>query len=304
MDRYEAIVEVYQAQNAIGIARAANAEQSPNTLSKAEQELGEAQRLESTKANSSLVVQIARASAQTADDARVIAERRKQDDQLAQAQQLVLQAQQATVQAQADAQQAHIDADAARAQAEAERAAHQRAEADAAAARERASQADRVQAVIIEPPRAEHQDRQAAQTALRIQLLERLNGVAITRDTPRGLVVTLAEGNFSGSALSPLGSGQIARVAAVAAAQPGLRIAVEGHSETAGMADRAERARCTQRSGKFAGLPPNAVTSQGFGDSRPLGSIASENRRVEIVISGDPIGTLPFWDKTYSLNHK
>jgi outer membrane protein OmpA-like peptidoglycan-associated protein len=306
MDRYEAIVEVYQAQNAIGIARAANAEQyAPNTLSKAEQELSEAQRLESTKANNSLVVQIARASAQTAEDARVIAERRKQDDQLAQAQQLLLQAQTATVQAQAAAQQARIDADAARAQAEAERAAHERAEADATAAREQAAQADRVQAVVIEPPRAKRQDRQTAQTALRIQLMERLNGVAITRDTPRGLVVTLAEGNFSGSALSPAGSSQVARVAAVAAAQPGLRVAVEGHSETASMADRAaERAAAVRNALVGAGLPPNAVTSQGFGDSRPLGSAASENRRVEVVISGDPIGTLPFWDKTYSLNQK
>jgi len=53
-----------------------------------------------------------------------------------------------------------------------------------------------------------------------------------------------------------------------------------------------------------AGLSANAVTSEGFGNSRPLGSNLSENRRVEIVVSGDPIGTLPFWDRTYSLNQK
>jgi len=306
MDRYEAIVEVYQAQNAIGIARAANADQyAPNTLSKAEQELSEAQQLPTTKANSNLIVQRARAAAQTAEDARVIAERRKQDDQLAQAQQQVIQAQQATVQAQAAAQQARIDADAARAQAETERAAHERAEADATAARQRAAQADRVQAVIIEPPRAQRQDRQAAQTELRIRLLERLNGVAITRDTPRGLVVTLADGSFSGASLSAAGSGEVARVAAVALTQPGLRVAVEGHSETASMADRAAgRAAAVRGALVGAGLPGNAVTSEGFGNSRPLGSNASENRRVEIVISGDPIGTLPFWDRTYSLNQK
>jgi flagellar motor protein MotB len=306
MDRYESILEVYQAQNAIGIAQAANAQQyAPNTLSKAEQELSEAQRLQSTKANSSLIVQRARAAAQTADDARVIAERRIQDEQLSSALQQVTAARQATAQAEQDAQQARIDADAARAQADSERAARVQAEADATAVRQRAAQADRVQAVIIEPPRAQRPDRQAAQTELRIRLLERLNGVAITRDTPRGLVVTLADGSFSGASLSGAGSGEIARVAAVALTQAGLRLAVEGHSETAAMADRAAgRAAAVRSALVAAGLPGNSVTSEGFGNSRPLGSNASENRRVEIVISGDPIGTLPFWDKTYSLNQK
>jgi flagellar motor protein MotB len=306
MDRYEAIIEVYQAQNAIGIARAANADQyAPNTFSKAQQELSEAQRLQSIKANTSMIVQSARAAAQTAEDARVIADRRKQDDQLARAQHDVLEAQQAKVQAEAAAQQARIDADAARAQAETERAAHERAEAEAAAERQRASQADRLQTVIVPPPRPQVQDRQAKQTAFRTQLLERLNGLAITRDTPRGLVVTLVDREFGGSTLSPIGSGEVARVAAIVAAQPGLRIAVEGHSETASTADRAVQRAATVRSALVAaGLPPGGVTSQGFGNSRPLGSIASENRRVEIVISGDPIGTLPFWDRTYSLNRK
>jgi flagellar motor protein MotB len=306
MDRYESILEVYQAQNAIGIAQAANADQyAPNTLAKAQQELAEAQRLQSIKANSSSIVQIAREAAQTAEDARVIADRRKQDEQLATAQQQVAQAQQATAQAAADAQQARLDADAARAQADSERAARVRAEADANAVRERAAQADRVQTVVVESPRAQRQDRQTAQTELRIRLLERLNGVAITRDTPRGLVVTLTDGNFSGTSLSPAGSGLVARLATVAASQPGLRIAVEGHSETASTADRAAgRAAAVRNSMVAAGLPANAVTSEGFGDSRPLGSNLSENRRVEIVVSGDPIGTLPFWDRTYSLNQK
>jgi len=306
MDLYESILEVYQAQNAIGIAQAANAEQyAPNTLAKAQQELSEAQRLQSTKGNTSLIVQSARAAAQTAEDARVIAERRKQDDQLATAQQQVTQAQQAKAQAEADAQQARLDADAARAQADSERSARVQAEADANAVRQRAAQADRVQAVVIEPSRAQRPDRQAAQTELRIRLLERLNGVAITRDTPRGLVVTLADGNFSGASLSAAGSGEVARVAAVALTQPGLRVAVEGHSETPSTADRAAGRAAEVRSALVAaGIPGNAVTSEGFGNSRPLGSNVSENRRVEIVISGDPIGTLPFWDKTYSLNQK
>jgi outer membrane protein OmpA-like peptidoglycan-associated protein len=55
-----------------------------------------------------------------------------------------------------------------------------------------------------------------------------------------------------------------------------------------------------------SGLPANDITSQGFGNSRLAASNASEagkveNRRVEIVVSGDAIGALPIWDRTYSV---
>ncbi|HUI79700.1 MAG TPA: OmpA family protein [Bryobacteraceae bacterium] len=312
MNRYEAILEVYQAQNAIGVARAANAEQyAPNTLAKAQQELGEAQRLEESKSDTSLIVQSARAAAQTAEDARVISERRMQDEKLAKAQQDATTAQQAKAQADAAAQQARIDADAARAQAEAERAAHQRAEADAALARASAAQAqaDRVATVIVETPK-KHKDRQAEQTGIRSQMLERLNGIAITRDTPRGLVVTLPDSDFAGPSPRAGASSQIAQVAAVVSSQPGLRVEVEGHSDSAANAQRAsERASMVRNSLVSAGLANASVTSQGFGDSRPMVSNTTEagrteNRRVEIVISGDAIGSLPFWDRTYSLSAK
>ena len=84
MDRYEAMLELYEAQNATGIARAANAEQyAPQTFEKAQDLLAEAQRLEDSKAASSLVVQAAREAAQTAEDARVIAEKRRQEEKVA-----------------------------------------------------------------------------------------------------------------------------------------------------------------------------------------------------------------------------
>src|SRR5579872_778032 len=84
MSRYEAIVEVYQAQNAIAMAQAANAETyAPDAFAAAQRALGEAQRLEAKKADSKLVVQNAREASQSAEDARTIAERRKQADQLA-----------------------------------------------------------------------------------------------------------------------------------------------------------------------------------------------------------------------------
>ena len=49
-----------------------------------------------------------------------------------------------------------------------------------------------------------------------------------------------------------------------------------------------------------------AVSARGMGATRPLGSNSTaggreDNRRVEIVISGEPIGDLASWDHSYSL---
>jgi flagellar motor protein MotB len=310
MEQYEAVLEVYQAQNAIGIARAANAEQyAPNTFAKAQQALGEAQRLQSIKASTSLIVQSAREAAQTAEDARVITEKRKQGEQLAQAQTAAAEAQQVKAQADLSVQQARAEAETARAQAESERAARERAEADAAAARLRAEQAeaDRIQPAIVAPPPPPQtsQSRQSAQTQLRIQLLERLNGVLATRDTPRGLVVTVTDGGFSGAALRPTAADEVARLSVILASQPGLRIVVEGHTDSAATEDLSARRAAAVRSVLLAsGFRAGEVSSQGLGNARPIVSNATEggrieNRRVEIVIAGDPIGTLPFWDRPY-----
>jgi outer membrane protein OmpA-like peptidoglycan-associated protein len=82
MSQYEAVLELYQAQNAVGIARAANAERyAPEAFAKAQQSLNEAQRLQAVKANTKLVVAAAREATQTAEDARVMAESRKQAEQ-------------------------------------------------------------------------------------------------------------------------------------------------------------------------------------------------------------------------------
>jgi len=306
MDQYEATLEIYQAQNALGIAQAANAQQyAPNTLAKAQQALAEAQRLESIKANTSLIVQNAREAAQTAEDARIIADRRKQEDELAQAKTEALQAQQARQQAEAVEQQARAEAEAARADAEAERAARERAEASA---KLQANRADRIQpSAQANPAPAPPPSRQTAQTDFRIRLMERLNGVLTTRDTPRGLVVTLPDASFSGGALRPQAGEAVARVASMLASQPGLRILVEGHTDSAETQELSARRADAVRSALLAsGIPASAVSSEGLGNSRPIVSNDTEagrleNRRVEVVITGDAIGALPFWDKPYTI---
>ncbi len=244
--RYEELSELYQAQNAVGIARAAGADQyAPNTFAKAQQLLDEANQLDRAKGDRSRVVQAAREASQTAEDARVIADRRRQDEQIAKAQSDVNSAQMARAQADVLVQQARIQADAAQAQAEAERAARERAERDAAAARQSAAQAqaqaqtqiNQAQAQSAEAQRAlsaqQQPDRAAADKAgVRMRLLEQMNGPFETRDTPRGLVVTIAAADFSGPLLQTTATDRVARIAAVIAAHPGLRVEVEGHTDT------------------------------------------------------------------------
>jgi outer membrane protein OmpA-like peptidoglycan-associated protein len=304
MDRYEAMLQLYEAQNAAGIARAASAEQyAPQTFGKAQELLAEAQRLQDSKAASSLIVQTAREAAQTAEDARQIAEKRRQEEKVDALATEAAKAQNARVQAEGEAQRARIDAESARAEANAERTARERAEADAADARRQAAQPAVV--VVPAPPPQAH----AGPTKLdsRMRLVEQLNGVLVTRDTPRGVVATLSDSSFSGSELRGGVASRIARLAAILAAYPDLRIVVEGSSDSAGNDSQATRRAESVRQALIAnGMAANRSAIRALGDSRPLVSNSSasgreQNRRVEIVISGDSIGTLPFWDRTYSL---
>jgi outer membrane protein OmpA-like peptidoglycan-associated protein len=310
MRKYEELSQIYQAQNAIGIARAAGAEQfAPNTLQKAQQLLENAQQFEQHNGDSSRVIQDAREASQTAEDARVIADRQQQQAKLDQAQQEITAAQQAQAQAEAEAQRAkeeleaaRSDADAAKARADAEQAARERAQANAAQSATAGSRMN------VNPPPAPPVA--SRQSALRMRLLEQLNGPLATRDTPRGLVATVPNGDFNGTDLRDAGTAQIARIGSILAANPGLRIEVEGHAVGESSEPLSwKRAEAVRQVLVAHGISANSVTSRGLGDTHPLTSNSSpagreENQRVEIVVVGDPIGTLPFWDHTYSLDHR
>ena len=82
MSRYESLLQIYQAQNAVQIARAQGADKyAADTLAKAEHLLAEARQMEERHAGRSSVVTLAREAAQTAEDARAITMRRKDDAQ-------------------------------------------------------------------------------------------------------------------------------------------------------------------------------------------------------------------------------
>jgi outer membrane protein OmpA-like peptidoglycan-associated protein len=309
MDQYEATLELYEAQNANGIARAANADQyAPQTFARAQQLLADAQRMQDTKAPASMVVQVAREAAQTAEDARVIAEKRRQEDRVTTAEAAVAQAKDAQARAEAEAQRMRAEADAARSQAAAERNSRDRAEADTADARERLAQQS---AIIAQPPPAPPVSTvpqvDTKKTELRMRLVEQLNGVLPARDTPRGLVATVSDSNFNGGELRGPAANQVARLVTILAPYGNLRVTVEGHCDSpSSQAQSAKRAESVDQMLVARGLSPDRATVVSLGDSRPLVSNNSpagreQNRRVEIVISGDAIGTLPFWDRTYSL---
>jgi outer membrane protein OmpA-like peptidoglycan-associated protein len=319
---FETLTELYQAENAVGVAGSAGARQyAPETLARAQQLLQEAQQMHAAKAESHRVIEIARQASQTAEDARLIAVQREQQDNLhaaqadanearqqaAAAQRSAEQAaEQAREQADEQVRQARQEADAAvqranalEQQAQSDRAALAQAQNEAAAARARAQQAE----IAAAQPRPDPARDGSRVAALRVRLLENLNGVLPATDTPRGLVVTISDAGFSGDSVRGAAAEKIARVSAIVAGQPGLHASVEGYSDGAAKQAVSEsRAAAVRRVLTNNGVAASSVSASGLGDARPVGPPGQEeNSRVEIVISGDPIGTLPFWDRTYSL---
>ena len=134
-----------------------------------------------------------------------------------------------------------------------------------------------------------------------------MKGVLPTLDTPRGLVVTVPDDAFNGAALGTTSSEQLAQLAHVLGSRGDLHVSVEGHSDGAARELLSqERADAARRVLVAYGVAPGAISSEGLGDRRPLASNATaEGRRgnscVEIVISGDSIGQMPLWDRSYSL---
>jgi len=138
---------------------------------------------------------------------------------------------------------------------------------------------------------------------LRVLLLKQFNAILQTRDTARGLIVNMSDvlfdtGKFT---LRPLAREKLAKVAGIVAGHPGLRLDVEGHTDSVG-GDSYNQTLSEQRGESVrgyltnAGMPAASVTSKGFGKTQPVASNDTakgrqENRRVEIVISGEVIGT-------------
>lgn len=310
MDKYEAMLELYQAQNAVQIARSLGADRyAAETYSKAAQLLSEAQNREAHGHDMKAVVTVARAATQTAEDARVITSKRLDEQRLANEQRAAAAASAETLKAQERAQMEQQ-------QAESERIAREQAQAEAerakAAARQEAEIARAVRDTANTQPDVGRNRAQVDGRMLRLQVLRELAPVLDTRDSPRGLLVTIPDSLFrTPVTLNASAIDRLTRVAFVVRAHPGLLIEVDGHTDSQG-SDSEDQALSESRAALVrdtlvrGGVPSNAIVIRGFGKTRPLLSNSSaagraENRRVEVVITGEPIGSLASWDQTYTL---
>jgi outer membrane protein OmpA-like peptidoglycan-associated protein len=324
-------LDLAEARNAVELARLASADRyAADSFAKAQKLLADAEVAREKRKRGNDVMMPARQAAQTAEDARLIALQRQEDE--FQAQQRALAAQRerdAQARAQAEREraqaeevrrrQAELDAQnaaVARAAAERERLEIERsrqealkAQADAEQARAAAEAARAAADAQAQQARVQAEQAQAAvaqaeqeKTRLREQLREQLSVVLETRETARGLIVNVSDVLFdTGSAtLKPGAREKLARVAGILASHPDLKIEIEGHTDSVGGDDynqrlserRAESVRGYLVEQKIA---PASVGAEGFGESRPVASNATasgrqQNRRVELVVSGESIG--------------
>ena len=136
-----------------------------------------------------------------------------------------------------------------------------------------------------------------------MQLLRQFNAILQTRDTARGLIVNMSDVLFDTgkSSLRPLAREKLAKVAGIVSGHPGLRLDVEGHTDSVG-GDAYNQQLSEQRGAAVRdyltqeGMAAASVTAKGFGKTQPVASNDTaagrqQNRRVELVISGDVIGT-------------
>lgn len=235
------------------------------------------------------------AQAQANEDARRRAEAEQARAQSEQ-QQAALQAQQEQAQAQLaaarnsadDAQRKFQEAQNQLAQAEQER---QQAEMQSQQAQQQTQEAQRLTQQAVQE-----------KEQMRARLLAQLNQVLQTRDTARGLIVSMPDVlfDFNKYTLKPEARERLAKISGIVEAYPGLKLQVEGHTDSIG-SDEYNVQLSEKRAGSVRaylvsnGVQPDNVSAQGFGKADPVAdnSTASGrklNRRVDMVVTGDVIG--------------
>ncbi len=312
---------LFEARNAVRIARIAQADRyAAAILNKAELQLRQAEEAYRQKQSRTSIEAAAREAAQTAEESRVMAAKQKAEEE-AQAQAAAekkaaeeraaraREEAEAQARARAEAEQARAQAEAAKAEAQkaAEEAARQKAEAEKAKAEALAQQqalaaaAEKARQAAAESDKLREQAEKEKQE-LRARLLQQLNSVLATHDTARGLIANMSDVLFkSGSyELMPGARERLAKVSGIVLAYQGLRLAVEGHTDSIGSDEynqrlSEQRAEAVRDYLLQQGINANAITAAGFGKSEPVATNDTpegrqQNRRVELVVSGSAIG--------------
>jgi outer membrane protein OmpA-like peptidoglycan-associated protein len=295
-------LEFYEARNALRIAKSEGAE------TYAAESYGHAVQLMKTAEDYAIsrhmekkpLIAAARQAVQTAEDSREIAVKRIDEVLLADASQASSDAQ-ARSQAQAEdatrlKEQAQLDA----AKAQAAMAMNQVESAAAITAAQ--AEADKAR-LAAEQAQQNEQTAVSDKAAMRAQLSAQLNKVLETRDSARGLIVSMSDVLFDTGqyTLKPGAREKLAKVAGILIAYPSLDIEVGGYTDNVGGDDMNQKLS-ENRAGAVRdylvqqGVGANSVSAKGFGNSVPVASNDNasgrqENRRVELVVSGDAIGT-------------
>ncbi len=138
---------------------------------------------------------------------------------------------------------------------------------------------------------------------LRAKLLQQFNLILETRDTARGLVVNMSDVLFDSGqyTLRPLAREKLAKISGIVLAYPTLMLAVEGNTDSVGTEQfnqtlSEQRAQSVRSYLTKEGVPEASTTAEGFGKTRPIASNDTadgrqQNRRVELIVSGEVIGT-------------
>jgi outer membrane protein OmpA-like peptidoglycan-associated protein len=146
-------------------------------------------------------------------------------------------------------------------------------------------------------------ERDQQERALRERLRQQLDDVLETRETTRGLIVNVPDVlfNLDSAGLNPGAREKLARVAGILLAQPGLEVSIEGYTDNIGTHSYNEdlskrRADAVRDYLVGQGIQPRAVATAGFGETQPVATNETaagrqQNRRVELVVSGETIGT-------------
>jgi outer membrane protein OmpA-like peptidoglycan-associated protein len=324
-------LDLLEARNAVAIAKAAGAQQyAPDSLTKAEDMLQRAEDYLQRKQGSTPIGTAARGATQMAEDARVLTLRRKEQERL-DAERRAQQEAQAKAEADAEAARQRADqaqaqsaedaqkraaAEAAQAAAQQQQAAslaaQQQAQAEADAARLAAQQAGQQNAELQQQKTIAEQQAAAAEQArqqavqqkeeMRARLLAQLNQVLQTKDTARGLIVSMPDVlfDFGKYTLKPEARERLARISGIVLAYPDLHLQIEGYTDSIG-SDQYNQTLSEERAGTVrdylvsSGVSINNVVAQGFGKADPVADNSTAagrklNRRVDMVVSGDVIG--------------
>jgi outer membrane protein OmpA-like peptidoglycan-associated protein len=322
-------LEFFEARNALRIAQSEGAEQyAPDSYQHAVKLMDNADGYAVDRhMDRKPLIAVSREAVQTAEDARAIAVKKEDEVRLANERQNSAdaqaqtqaqaddamrqkrQAQDATAQAQADS--ANDQAAKAQAESDAARARTDAADAQAATAKAQSDMADNqaASATALSAAQADaDQSRLAAQqadtdkAAMRARLSEQLNSILQTRDTARGLIVSMSDVLFDTGrySLKPGAREKLAKVAGILLAYPGLNIEVGGYTDNVG-GDSMNQTLSENRAGSVRdflvqeGVAANSVSAKGFGNTLPVASNDNsagrqQNRRVELLVSGDAIG--------------